>query len=367
MNVKITNSLPGKFIAAIMLFYGITLYTEGLIRDSYSLMAYVDWIPFDSIQYVKNGENFSLDSQDVIALLGGSLNFLSLSYLYSFFNDLIIGGALAFLIINCFCLYLIITWGAPSASLGGRLQSRDFWAYAFIFMAFSPFLIGWVIVPNKELLVATAMLGALRAIELDKKLQLFLLCAAAGFIKVQFVITLIIFFIGKSTKLRKFYLLLGISIFYPVLYRLFPGLQMDHFVYVNSNEIRTANIFLGIDSWSQYPLGYMLIFPLRLLLNTFGGLFPARLIESGFSLSAIAPLTSLFLGIILLVAFGCAIIRNDWRLFLYSKSDKSLFLFSYLAVNLSLPFLQPRYYWWLVPILLSYIMFGGRRKAAVSK
>lgn len=358
------SSLVNVSLVLLLFLYGLAFYLNGTLDGSANLQTFVEWIPYDSIQYVEKSEHLSFSDLSMADVATGALNWLSLSFVYKTLNDIGSLGALGFILINCLCFYLMVRLGLTSASTSIRLSQANTNHYPILLFLCSPFLFAWILVPNKELLVTAGILGVIHAIAARRMLLLVVFTLAVGLIKVQIIFATVLYLLSRKFHLRKTMALVGISLIYPLLYNAVPGLQMSHFLDVNPNEIRTAPIMLAIDSLSSYPFGYIAIFLVRLVLNLLGGLNAIRIIESDFGMSGLAPLTSFILGLLVIMSLLFMIKRRDVRNILNSNSDTSYYLFCLLVVHLVLPFMQPRYYWWTIPILLSYIMYGNRPRVS---
>lgn len=353
-------SLNNAFVVLVLFSYGLGFYLSGALDGSDSLQALGDWMPYDSIEYVRRGEHLVLADLGLLDIAAGALNWLSLSILYRTLDD--IGGwaPLGFVLINCMCVYAIAKLGLGVADANETSVPRGAGFYPILLFLASPFLFAWSLVPNKELLVTVGILGIMRALAARRLAVALLLTVVFGLVKVQFFFVAALFLGFRHFKRRKTVTLVCISLIYPILHGVMPGLQMAYFLDVNGNEIRSAEIFLEIDRLSSYPFGYIAIFFFRLVLNLLGGLNPNRLLEYDFGLDIIAPATSFVLGLLVVACIFSAIRRRQVRQIWESDSEQSFYLFCTLAVYLTLPFMQPRYYWWLIPILLSYLVQGSR-------
>lgn len=348
------------FSTIFLFLFGFIFYCYGFL-DANNLRYFEEWIPVDSIQYVERSENLILDDLTIGEIASGALNWLSLSFIYKKLNDLNGFAALDFVFINSLCFYIMVRFGAFSGISNDQFIN-NYHSYTLLMLISSPYLLPWILVPNKELIMGAGIVVAMHLIERSQKLALVILAVIFGLIKIQFFLATVLFFISRNLPWRKSTVLLIFSLLYPWIYEVVPGLHMSHFLEVNINEIRSANIFLAIDTLSSYPLGYIPIFYARLFFNLLGGLYPARILDGGFSMGTLAPLSSFILGLLVVMSIYKMIKNQSIPSLFNSTSDKFYFIFCVLLINLTLPFMQPRYYWWMTPILLSYLLFSSNKR-----
>lgn len=177
---------------------------------------------------------------------------------------------------------------------------------------------------------------------------------AFGFIKIQFFVfgLMLIFSLTGITFIYQF---LISSILLTIFRNHLNFLDLVSFYENNINVVRTEAITLWLDSLMKYPLGFLVVMPSRTILNLMAGFSPARIAIMNNSLPEFAyQLNAILLGACSLILTGKLLLRK-----VSFKDPVVQFIFLYLLLFGTLPFLQTRYFLPLLPIIIILIL-GGR-------
>jgi hypothetical protein len=225
-----------------------------------------------------------------------------------------------------------------------------------------PYVWGWILAPNKELLVGAAVVTIMHLLERKKMGWALFVALLAASIKVQFLYALLLYICTVRLPYRKTACLIGISLTLPIVLLFYKGLTAQQFLEnVNGvDTVRTAWLFSALDNIAAYPLGFVIVGPIRFAANCFGGLNPARLLQSTSVGGALAPATSMVLGLLC-----AAFLVFKWRAMLNALMSRHTpawhFCYSFAVVSCLVPYLQPRYFWWLIPMIVVGLILPDSR------
>lgn len=343
-------SLSGaELVFVVVLVYGLIFFLRGDL-DSASAMEKTGLVPFDSYNYAAAAELGVELSSSLLGILGGDLNWVTLPLLYGFFQNIHGGGAF-FVVLNSLAIYTTLKILIALFDVNG--QARLWLPVAII--CCSPYIWGWVLGPNKELLVGCGIMVMAFFAE-RKKYILLLFCALIfGLFKIQLILALALFFVFRRIPYKEFLSLAFLSLLMPLAMLNYPGLNMSEFVANSADNIKSADIMQRLEELSTLPLGMILVSPIRLVINLFAGLSIGRIIDGYTAGTPILPgVNSFIFG--LLVFF--IVITNKLRhvISAYRKYRSAGFLIYSFALTLTIvPFLQPRYFWWLTPYLIFFL------------
>lgn len=345
--IKSASLLPLDLSAAVVTFvFAVQCawhYLRGDLAEVRTL-AQIEWIPYDSLKYVIEAVDFREGSYTIVEIVFGSFNWQSLPLLYFLLNSTTGLAAALFPIGNLVCLYAMLA-GSPS---GGFSLERRFLVYGAIIVS-SPFLIGWILVPNKEVPATALIVLMLRATDLARWRTFLILAAMIAPIRIQVFFGALLFFSLVRFRWRWQICFAIIVAGAPFLANKHSGLSYLSFLENTTEEIRSAQLFTHLNEINSYPLGFILVGPLRLIINCFVGIYPIRVIHSVNTSELIASLTSFWLAVVMAVVSLKIIFNRRLRIW----SEDQIFLIACLLLVLALiPFLQPRYYWWLIPVCI---------------
>lgn len=355
------NPSGAVIVLIFVLLYGLIFYFRGDL-DSAEAMERTGLIPFDSYSYAAKGEQGVELATSFLGILGGALNWGTLPLIYGWFQKAYGIGGLLFVLLNSLAFY---------ASLKGVLilfkpkGMEKYWLPILILIC-SPFVWGWLLGPNKELLVGAAITAM--AILAERKRYLLFICIAAVFAlaKIQLLLAAVLFMVFRRIPHRELSALIFLSLLLPVVLTYYPGLDMEQFVGKVGDEIKSAQIMTWLEKITSYPFGFIITAPIRFLLNILGGLNPDRIIEAYKIGDQILPgVNSLIFGFLFLLLF--IFNRIPDAIACYRRHHDAGFLFYIFSlILLMVPFLQPRYYWWLTPYLV-YLVFFNRNNIRTAK
>jgi len=353
---KIPNPNFGALVATFLLVvYGLYFVFAGKLSTP-ELMAETSLVPPDSLKYVGRADEVSATGLTPVELVTGAMNWLGVSLVYAYFEDLGGFGPLAFVLINGVCLYL---WLSGSVALF-RLREPFRSVAPLLSLVASPFLFGWVLAPNKELPTAALLVIIFRQAQRGHTGRILLLSIFATLFKVQVLVAALIYALGKNLRFRRSLALIGLSLVIPILMPLVGGLSIEHFLEIQENEINSGALFTALDKINATPFGYVVVAPIRLVANVFAGLIPFRVFSYTETADLLASLTSFTLGCLGLICLVKAITEGEIRRNMRRSSDCAYFLVCVALAFGLVPFLQVRYYWWAIPLMIAYLLRAPR-------
>lgn len=353
MKIRLTSLGIGACLA-ILLCYGLLMLATGIL-DNAEAMARTPLIPYDSAKYAAVGEAGDIELSSGLDIILGALNFSTLSIIYGFFQNQYASGALAFLLLNIALVSIGLSHCmSVLADAGCTISSRRLsLLLPTLVILCMPYVWGWVLVPNKELIVGAAVASIMHLINRKQMAFALVIAILAASVKVQFLYATLLYLFTVWLPYRKTLCLAGIGLVLPVVLMFYDGLTVAQFVenVEGVDVVRTAWFFSILDQIAAYPLGFMVVAPVRLLVNCIGGLNPLRLIDAPTLGDRLAPATSMILGILCL-----AFLVLRWRVALAALMRRATpawhFFYSFLVVSCLVPYLQPRYFWWLIPMIV---------------
>ena len=222
----------------------------------------------------------------------------------------------------------------------------------FLLFIFQTWLFTSLISLNKEvisyLVVALLFLLFLRG----AALLLILAGIIGGLIKIQFLVfSLMLVAVLKGVSAKK--QLLAVAALLTVIYNLydFNMFNADYYYGRFGYPIRTAEIAANLNKIVALPFGFIVVFPVRFLINIFSSFSPFRIL----SISSWQELFYQFNALI----FSISIVVWLVRIFLRKNSANnsvSQFIFLYSMLVCLLPFFQLRYFFPILPIVLLALM-----------
>jgi hypothetical protein len=284
------------------------------------------------------------------------LNWISLPWLFSFFQDLGGLGPLAFILINSLCLYVWLSVAATLLNLREPFRSL---APPLSAVAL-PFLFGWLLAPNKELPTAAAMMLILRQAQLGHTGRVIAFSIFSALFKFQIFIAALLYLLGMKLRYRRSLALIGLSLFLPVVLPFLDWLSMANFLEAQDNQVNTAAFFTMLDQINSWPFGYVVVAPIRFAANLFVGLLPYRVAVYSQPADLFVSLTSIPMAYLAVLCLLKAISEGEIQRQIRSTSRCGYFLFCTILAFSLVPFLQPRYYWWATPLLIGYLLKGHR-------
>jgi len=282
----------GALVATLLLvIYGLYFAFAGKL-DSPELMAETSLIPTDSLNYVQKADELSAVGLTPVELITGALNWLSVSLVFGYFQNLGGFGPLAFVLINGVCLYVWLS----GAGVLFRLPEPSRSVAALMSLAASPFLFGWMLAPNKELPTAALLIVILRQAQRGHTGRVLAISILAALFKLQVLLAALIYTLGLKLRYRRSLTLFGLSLLIPILMPLVDGLSITTFLESQENEINSGAFFAALDQINSWPLGYVVVAPVRIAASIFAGLIPLRVFSYTQPADLLASLTSFALG-----------------------------------------------------------------------
>jgi hypothetical protein len=338
-------------VTLILIVYGLCFAFSGQL-DTPEKMADTGVIPPDSVYYVQRADEISIDDLASAQLIAGAMNWLSLPLAFGFFQDLGGFGPIAFLLINGICLYVWLSGATTVFRLPEPYRSLA----PMLSVVAAPFLLGWMLAPNKELPTGAMLVLILRQAQRGHTGRVLAFSIFAALFKFQILVAALIYVLGLRLRYRRSLALIGISLVLPVLLPLVDALSMNTFLDVQDNQINSAAFFTTLDQINSLPFGFVLVAPIRLAANIFDGLIPIRLLTYTQPFDLVATSTSFALGSLGLLCLLKATNEGEFRRQMHRTTNDKYFLFCIaLAFNL-VPYLQVRYYWWAIPLMICYLL-----------
>lgn len=365
MKVKLT-SVGVAVCLLVLLGYGLVVLALGVLNDA-EAMARTSLIPPDSQGYALLGEEGGSMNLSIQQIALGSLNWSTLPLVYGYFQTSYAAGGLFFVLFNCF---------AMAAAIGGSISLLTRQGYVIggrwlplllplAILICMPYTWGWVLGPNKEIIVGAAVVGIMLLLEEQRSAAATGLALLAALTKIQFLFAMALYLCTVRMRYRKAICLISLSLVLPVALRLNPNLTVENLVAAVSGAdvIRTAWFFEILDKICAQPLGFVIVAPVRFVANCLGGLYPQRLLTSPDFGTTLGPATSLILGLLCMLFL---ILRSRTALAALSQrgSRSWHFFYCYILVSCIVPFLQPRYFWWLIPLMVTALLASPRRDLA---
>ncbi len=240
----------------------------------------------------------------------------------------------------------------------------------YLLFCMQTFLIVSFVSLNKEVFSYFFLVSLLYFYIENNRAWLFVIALFAGFLKVQFfLLGLILISMIMNIKVRT--ILIVVSLILPVIFVAFDPSALDARRYYDryGYQIRTESIAVILNDMASYPFGYIVVMPLRLLINALSGLSPFRLIVADDAQS---------------IAYQAnAIIFSIFSIFLLWKVIREKryacrylgFMLAYSIVISLLPFFQLRYFLPLFPVISMMLLMpwsqgnrinlNGRQKALI--
>jgi len=201
---------------------------------------------------------------------------------------------------------------------------------------------------NKEVF-SYIIVGLMALCYLRRSVQLLLLVGLiGGVVKVQFfVFALMLIVSQKGVSFKSQFFVLAILM--TVIYQSTNFDIFDAHIYYSrfDYEIRTAKVAEFLNKFIEYPFGYLLVFPVRLVINLLSGLSPMRISEVN-NWNAFAYQFNAFIMSIPSILLLFKLI-NHRSCFAYPLVK---FFLIYSLLMCLLPFFQLRYFLPLLPIIL---------------
>jgi hypothetical protein len=346
-----TPNLGALVVTLLLVLYGLYFVAAGRLATP-ELMAETSLIPTDSLDYAQGAEELSATGTPPIELLTGGLNWLSIPLAFRYFQDLGGFGPMAFVLINGACLYVWLSGAAALFGLYEPFRSLS----CVLSVAAAPFLFGWMLAPNKELPTAAALILILRQIQNDRTGRVFVLSIFTALFKYQILIAALLYVFGRRLRHRRTLTLVGVSLVLPFLLPLIDALSITNFLENQENQVNSGAIFAALDQINAWPFGFVLVAPLRIAANIFAGLIPLRVFAYSEAADLLASLTSFTLGSLAILCLLKALTGRTLQRQLRNTSNCGYFLFCVALAFSLVPFLQVRYYWWAIPLMVGYLL-----------
>ncbi len=340
--------LISMFVAAILFCCGFFLYLRLDLSDVQS-MSELGLISFDSLNYLRTANSVEFSGLSLKMIVFGGLNWLTLPFMAHVFGEIGLGN-FGFLILNSFAFFYML-----NATFSMFPGFKANFKVAMLVVISWPYLLSWSLAPNKEMLMAAFAILILKSLYFGNVRMALFFAFLGGLFKIQILAAFLMFLAVYRLRCRKTALILALCCLVPFAIHLHPGLTIHNFVENQVNEIRTAAFFETLDRILAFPFGYLVVAPIRLFANLLAGGYPNRIISSTEIGGALAPVTSFVLAIVSLAFFLKTFINGDLKRYFASQSDWSLYLLCLLSVQLMVPYLQPRYFWWGMPLMIVYL------------
>ncbi len=348
------NHLLSAIFTSFYLLWALAFLSSGILQDPYSLQL-LNIVPEDSIGYISRGLELNKEEFNLIDIIGGALNWFSLSYIYSIFGSY---ASAAYILLNSILVFFYFQLSLEISKNTIRGTSLKF---CILLALSSPYLLAWILVPNKEIIYSVGVLAAINFIIKKERKKIFSTAFIVGLFKIQFLLSYLMYYTFKWIRRRIFLTLIAISLIYPVAVGVLPGLSMSIFLEGQENEINTAATFLMLESIGTTYFGFFIAGPAKLAINMLAGIDPSRALDSPTFLASVAPLTSFAMSILCIISglFFLKRKKSFSEMKEACRSDAAFFIYCLIIINVLVPFLQPRYYWWTIPLLLTYILSAG--------
>lgn len=241
----------------------------------------------------------------------------------------------------------------------------------YLLFCMQTFLIVSLVSLNKEVFSYLFLVSLLYFYIENNRAWLLLAALFAGFLKVQFfLLGLMLIAMVMNIKVRT--ILIVVSLILPIIFVAFDPSVLDARQYYAryGYQIRTEDIAVILNDMAAYPFGYIVVMPLRLLINALSGLSPFRLIAAD-DVQSIAYQANA-------VIFSIFSIFLLWKVMREKKyACRYLgFILAYSIIISLLPFFQLRYFLPLFPVIImtllmprrqgNWINLNGRQKVSIS-
>jgi len=313
-----------------------------------------DWIvPFDGVRYIYLSYKVDglFDDADFIAITTGLFNWASLPIFYWFLNNFTSSPNFYVIVFNLFMLSISL-YGFLIIHSGDRFKKIKF---TILYVISQPYILSFIFVLNKEIIALAVVPYVILAATEERWRRLFGISILSGVTKIQFVLAyLLSFFIGISNKKVIAAAIFVFGLVYPLFADFGVSVDLQEFIGNAPEEIRSAALMIQLDELTKIPFMILLVSPIRILLNILAGANPARVFFWETPLIALQSVSTL----ILFLAVSSLIILNSKNLMLVIKhlySSRFLMIGCYVLVLSFIPFLQSRYYWFLIPCIPIFI------------
>lgn len=216
-----------------------------------------------------------------------------------------------------------------------------------------------MLAPNKELPTAALLVLILRQVQRGRTGRVLALSILGAFFKFQLLIAALLYALGRRLRYRRSLMLIGLALSLPFLLPLVDGLSITFFLENQENEINSSALVSALDKINSWPFGFVVVAPIRIAANIFAGLIPIRVFSYSQPADLLASLTSFTLGVLGLLCLLKALADREIRRQIRSTTNGGYFLFCVALAFSLVPFLQPRYYWWAIPLMISYLLRGA--------
>jgi hypothetical protein len=299
-----------------------------------------DVFPTDGLNYLILSSSFtsedffaSFSTENNVAAVNWSTIVLLGSLLKSLFGEQYV---LAIFFVNLGILFLAAKDVLQVATYYGVAPRFTMGVLVFC----QPYLFFYLPVLNKEVIVLWCLAASFASSLRGNYLAAVLVVICCSLFKVQLLGVVAIAGL-RRVGFSWIWIVMGLSL----LLSFVPMVDLREFLVLQGNEIRTAVIAQQLDDLVSYPFGFLLAAPGRLALN-FGGGFSPWAWENARSVSDWSYLsTSTVLAVSGVVFILDLLLHSERKTFLID------YLISYIVVFSTIPFVQSRYYWVLVPFL----------------
>lgn len=336
----------------IFLTYSIFGLSFFLLLGSeyYSINEYAyRFLPFDGLTYIELSEtiDFELVNIDALNAVKGKYNWLTLPWLYSILSETVSEYSSYFIvIINSFIIassFYIFSKGLTPLNISPLYS-------LWIFICTQLYLFPYVLVPNKDIPLLLVVSLSVYFLGKNKALiaGLFILFGAA--LKFQLALAFV-FLLAQRKKWRLFLVgMFVLALIYPLLMSLGFIIGMVDFLDIASGNVATANLMLLLEKIASYPLGFLVVSPIRIGLNIIAGLFTLPKMFSSDFISFASSLTNAFLALLSIKIIYYLIKKPSFVInHIFNNYG---FLVAYVVVLSLIPFMQTRYYWFLIPFFI---------------
>lgn len=335
-----------------LLIYALISYYSFRLFDFDVLLSFTDFIPQDGVTYhvLSQRLDYVLEELDLVGLLRGILNWATIPIILYALEGFFIDGGLIFLVFNS----IAVAFGLYRVRQLLGADKPNGWMFIFITLLTQPYIFSYLLVPNKDL-IAFYFLAEI-SFRLHKKdnVGAGFFASIAMLFKLQFAAAFFFYFVFKRFKGNLVLLLFVLSMVYPIYTKLGLSADLEEFFSQAPEVVSSAQLMTVLESIAVYPLGMMIVGPIRFLLNVFAGLTFARFSVATSFIDYVSAITGITLGLVVL-AYLVRFAGNHWKIY-HQLGEKYAFVICYAFAMTMVPFLQTRYYWLLIPFVVCYFV-----------
>lgn len=341
MKIKVASfySFQALVVGALIALVYLQLVAIPVLRGQSDIYAFVvgDALKYTDMQFLDNY------LQDLWRWEYGVNKFNMLGMLILGKTALWISPENSEYVIFCFNILILAATIKNFQQVFRFYKSSQYRLFLLLFLL-NPIVLMSTMALNKEILGLFFVSSFLRHRIYRTFTRYFIVVLISFFIRDAYAATGILFFLMSTVRFRKIYYLLFISLLTPFVV---PKSMIELLIW-GQDELSTG-VSLLVNNIQSYPLGYLLTYFPKLMLDMFGALSPIRFLDVD-STNLVAIYTRVSCSLFLIVT--CIILHKHFCLKRgFDRHTVNLF-FAYTFVVCVVPFIHQRYIFPLYPVLI---------------